>query len=113
MCVTSLSYYPSDVIAGVMPPDEYAQHVNNSVYTNYIAKVNIQTADYVSCVAGVMTSSEQQRRRRDVVEKMYLPFNATTRHYPEYDGYDDPATAWNSKFKISFFIHIFFRTKKV
>lgn len=83
-------------INGVMPPDEFAEHVNNSVYTNYGAKVNIQMADYVSCLAGKLTSPQQSQHRQEVAEKLYILFNETTRHHPEYEGYDHNETAWKN-----------------
>ena len=35
-----------------MPPDEFAQHINNSVYTNAGAMLAINTAKYAGCLAG-------------------------------------------------------------
>ncbi|XP_076437374.1 protein-glucosylgalactosylhydroxylysine glucosidase-like [Babylonia areolata] len=60
-------------INGVMPPDERAEHVNNSIYTNYVAKLNLQMALYLRCVAS----------------KLHMVFSQSGQYHPEYEGYDD------------------------
>ena len=80
-----------------MPPDEYAEHVNNSIYTNYVAKINIELADYVACLAGQQPSLAVSERRQQVARKLYLAFNESSQHHPEYEGYDNVETAWKSE----------------
>ena len=83
-----------------MPPDEYAREVNNSIYTNYIAKVNLLTANYVACLTGQPTNSAASERRRHVADQLYMVFNATDQYHPEYEGYDDPDTAYDRECQI-------------
>ena len=35
-----------------MPPDEHAENVNNSVYTNLIASYSVHFARYAACLIG-------------------------------------------------------------
>lgn len=68
------------VICKVMPPDEDAEVVNNSAYTNTIAKLNLQFAYEV-----LPNASE---RWKTIAENMYIPFDVTNAFHPEYDGYN-------------------------
>lgn len=67
------------VIYDVMPPDEDAEVVNNSAYTNTIAKVNLEFAYEV-----LPNASDSWRT---IAENMYVPFDVTNNYHPEYDGY--------------------------
>ena len=80
-----------------MPPDEYAEHVNNSIYTNYVAKINIELADYLACLAGQQSSKVVSEQRLQVARKLYLVFNESGQYHPEYEGYDNIETAWKSE----------------
>nr|KAG5696162.1 hypothetical protein BaRGS_026521 [Batillaria attramentaria] len=81
-------------INGVMPPDEYAENINNSIYTNYVAKLNLNLGGYAACLAGLQLSETD--RWAEVADKLYLVFNDTTQHHPEYEGYDNIDTAYNN-----------------
>ena len=39
-------------ILGVMPPDEYQENINNSIFTNLVANYAVNTARWISCLAG-------------------------------------------------------------
>ena len=67
------------VIYDVMPPDEDAEVVNNSAYTNTIAKMNLEFAYEV-----LPNASDSWRT---IAENMYVPFDVTNNYHPEYDGY--------------------------
>lgn len=67
------------VICNVMPPDEYAEVVNNSAYTNTIAKLNLEFAYEV-----LPNASDSWKT---IAENMYVPFDVTNNYHPEYDGY--------------------------
>lgn len=67
------------VIYNVMPPDEDAEVVNNSAYTNMIAKMNLEFAYEV-----LPNASDSWKT---IAEHMYVPFDATNNYHPEYDGY--------------------------
>lgn len=67
------------VIYDVMPPDEDAEVVNNSAYTNTIAKMNLEFAYEV-----LPNASESWKT---IAENMYVPIDDTNNYHPEYDGY--------------------------
>lgn len=67
------------VIYNVMPPDEDAEVVNNSAYTNMIAKLNLEFAHEV-----LPNASENWKT---IAQNMYIPFDSTNDYHPEYDGY--------------------------
>lgn len=69
----------SYVIYNVMPPDEDAEVVNNSAYTNTIAKMNLKFAYEV-----LPNASESWKA---IAENMYIPFDVTRNYHPEYEGY--------------------------
>ena len=70
-------------ILRVVPPDENAEVVNNSVYTNAAAKRNLEIAVEARRALG--------RRApffwRYVADRMYLPFDKKNGRYVEFDGY--------------------------
>ena len=68
------------VIYNVMPPDEDAEVVNNSVYTNTIAKINLEFAYEV-----LPNASESWKT---IAQNMYVPFDVTNNYHPEYEGYN-------------------------
>ncbi|EDO39683.1 predicted protein, partial [Nematostella vectensis] len=68
------------VINHVMPPDEYRSNVDNSVYTNVIAKLNLEFA------ASVLQDVPANWSR--IAEKMFIPFDTKRQYHPEYEGYD-------------------------
>lgn len=65
---TSRVQYRSDVgryvINHVMPPDEYHYPVNNSVYTNVVAKLNLEFAIKASCSVVVLGCVVRSYRSR-------------------------------------------------
>ena len=68
---------------GVMPPDEYARHVNNSAYTNIIAQMALQAPQ----IAYKLLNISQTRWQR-FAKNMYIPFNNDEQYHPEYEGYE-------------------------
>ena len=68
------------VIYDVMPPDEYAEVVNNSAYTNTIAKLNLEFAYQV-----LPNASESWKT---IAQNMFIPFDSTNNYHPEYEGYN-------------------------
>ena len=71
-------------ITDVIPPDEYADHVNNSVYTNAAAQISLNVAIMALEIFGKKVPAEY----REVAAKIRIPFDATLRVHPEYDGYN-------------------------
>lgn len=68
------------VIYDVMPPDEDAEVVNNSAYTNTIAKMNLEFAYQV-----LPNASESWKT---IAQNMFIPFDSTNNYHPEYEGYN-------------------------
>ena len=73
-------YWINDVI----PPDEYADHVNNSVYTNAAAQISLNVATMALKAFG----REPPSQYMEVANKIRIPFDTTLRIHPEYDGYN-------------------------
>lgn len=67
------------VINAVMCPDEYHSNVNNSVFTNAVAKRNLEFAFAVVPSAPAIWS--------EIAQRMRIPFNTSLQYHPEYDGY--------------------------
>jgi len=71
------------VINHVMPPDEYHYPVNNSVYTNVVAKMNLLFAKEAADILG----REIPKEWLTIAEKMYIPFDSEKNYHPEFEGY--------------------------
>ena len=71
------------VINDVMPPDEYHYGVNNSVYTNYIAKLNLEQA--------VKTLPSPPKDWSTIAENIFIPFDSVKKFHPEFEGYKEGA----------------------
>jgi hypothetical protein len=58
-------------VIDVLPADEDSQPFkNNSVYTNAIALLSIQLANYVSCI----TNKTIPKKWLDIASNLYFPF---------------------------------------
>jgi trehalose/maltose hydrolase-like predicted phosphorylase len=71
-------------INDVIPPDEYAVGVNNSVYTNYVASVNCDWVAYAGYLLGVPSSQIWGV----ISSGLKLPFSPSLGVHLEYDGYN-------------------------
>ncbi|XP_019132727.2 protein-glucosylgalactosylhydroxylysine glucosidase isoform X1 [Larimichthys crocea] len=84
--VSRVSWNPEDQkyhLLGVMPPDEYYYNVNNSVYTNTVAKFSLQFAVELAALLQHPAPKEWQ----EVAEHLKIPFDQESQYHPEYDGY--------------------------
>ncbi|EDO36561.1 predicted protein [Nematostella vectensis] len=72
------------VIEYVMPPDEYQFPVDNSVYTNVVAKINLEFAVKVCTLLGRYYPKMWVK----IAEQMYIPFDSDRNFHPEFDLYD-------------------------
>ncbi|KAF7659857.1 hypothetical protein LDENG_00292130 [Lucifuga dentata] len=84
--VSRVTWNPQDQkyhIVGVMPPDEYYRDVNNSVYTNVVAKFSLQFAVELADLLKYPAPKEWQ----EVAEHIKIPFDNVSQYHPEYDGY--------------------------
>lgn len=76
------------VINNVMPPDEYHYPVNNSFFTNVVAKINLLFAKEAADILG----KEVPELWSTIAEKMFIPFDSQYNYHPEFDGYK--RTVW-------------------
>jgi len=67
----------------IQGPDEYHYDVNNSTYTNVIAKVNLEFAIFIF----EKFEKEVSERWSEIAAKMYIPFDNEHQYHPEFDGY--------------------------
>lgn len=74
----------SVLCAGVQPPDEYADSVNNSAFTNMIASISLE---FASDVAKVLKLYQKQKLYDYYAQRIYIPFNDSAGFHPEYDGF--------------------------
>ncbi|XP_029378965.1 protein-glucosylgalactosylhydroxylysine glucosidase [Echeneis naucrates] len=84
--VSRVSWSPEDQkyhLIGVMPPDEYYYNVNNSVYTNTVAKFSLQFAVELADILQHPAPKEW----KDVAEHIKIPFDQESQYHPEFDGY--------------------------
>lgn len=75
-------------ILNVVSPDEDADIVNNSAYTNAAARRNIELA----IAAARKTGRPVPPKWVEVAKKMFIPFDAKNKRFFEYDGYKDQVT---------------------
>ncbi|OLS24720.1 MAG: Kojibiose phosphorylase [Candidatus Heimdallarchaeota archaeon LC_3] len=100
------------VINKVIGPDEYHEHVNNSVFTNFMARWNINKAfeyiekmktfypdDWNHLKNKISLENEELRTWKDVVQRLYIPYDEQTGLYEEFEGYfnlEDPILRENN-----------------
>eukprot|EP00761_Pharyngomonas_kirbyi_P003123 gb/GECH01003127.1/.p1 GENE.gb/GECH01003127.1/~~gb/GECH01003127.1/.p1 ORF type:complete len:365 (+),score=73.54 gb/GECH01003127.1/:1-1095(+) len=69
-------------INGVIPPDEYAFQVNNSIYTNAMVQNTLEFA------ASISQDREKAQQWQNVARRLYMPsFSTPSNVHPEYEGY--------------------------
>ena len=67
--------YQTFCILDVMPPDEYMDHVNNSVFTN---------AAVQKALTGTYFISKLPRYEK---YRLYITYDDKKKYHPEYDGF--------------------------
>ncbi len=86
------------VMLGVTGPNEYENNVNNNWYTNYIAvwtlKYTLEAFDKVNNLAGILDKTafrkeEETARWKDIIEKMYFPYDSSRNVFLQQDGFLD------------------------
>ncbi|XP_069117851.1 protein-glucosylgalactosylhydroxylysine glucosidase-like [Argopecten irradians] len=75
-------------IYDVMGPDKSHVPVNNSAYTNSVAKLSLLLPKY----ALSLVNKTADPRFEDAAKKTYVPYNNTGKWHPEYDGYVEGTT---------------------
>ncbi|XP_077998833.1 protein-glucosylgalactosylhydroxylysine glucosidase-like [Glandiceps talaboti] len=78
------------VIKGVMPPDEYHRYVDNSVYTNVVARISLNLPLFAGKLVGQIDKVSSQWI--DIANKLYIPFDETNQYHPEFDGFTPETT---------------------
>ncbi|MGH4120476.1 glycoside hydrolase family 65 protein [Clostridium sp.] len=91
-------------ISSVIGPDEFHEHVNNNVFTNYLAKWNIEKAlyfkDWLKIEDNVMykmlcsklgLNEEDFKIQEIIAEKMYIPKSEDGMIIEQFEGYFDLA----------------------
>ena len=71
------------VINDVMPPDEYQYPVNNSYYTNVLARLNLQLAIRY----GELLQINIPELWKTISENMFIPYDKTLDYHPEFEGF--------------------------
>ncbi|XP_066854850.1 protein-glucosylgalactosylhydroxylysine glucosidase isoform X5 [Anser cygnoides] len=70
-------------IRGVMPPDEYHYQVDNSAYTNALARRSLRFAADIAQDLLIPVPEEWV----ECANKVKVPFDMEKKYHPEYDGY--------------------------
>lgn len=70
-------------IKRVIPPDENADLVDNSAYTNAVARMNLQFADRAARLCG----AQPNPKWAEVAARIYIPFDDRKKRFIPYDGY--------------------------
>ncbi|XP_006813312.1 protein-glucosylgalactosylhydroxylysine glucosidase-like [Saccoglossus kowalevskii] len=73
-------------IYGVMGPDEYHANVNNSVFTNFNAKLSLQLPEYLLTILD--DPKEDADRWREIADKMFIIFDEKHQYHPQFEGFD-------------------------
>ena len=69
-------------VTDVMPPDEPADIVNNSVYTNAIAQLSLAAPQYIFSLL-----NKSETHWKHFADNIYIPFDTANKYHPEYEGY--------------------------
>ena len=65
-----------------MPPDEDCIKVDNSVYTNEVARISLKAPEYIFSLL-----DKKETHWKDYPDNIYMPFDKKHDYHPEYDGY--------------------------
>jgi len=89
-------------ITDVIGPDEYHEHVDNNVFTNKIVQWHLEQAldlllwleananeDYQRLVQQLDISEERLEKWRDIIDRMYIPFDEEKQIHIQFDGFFD------------------------
>ena len=71
-------------ITEVMGPDEYHGTTDNNVYTNIVAAMSVNLANFTSCVA---ECEEVPQEWLDTARKLSLQYDEERDYHPQYEGY--------------------------
>lgn len=74
-------------IDDVIPPDEYVDHVNDSVYTNYVASIALQYAAQAAATLNLTDSDSSFASYQIAANKMLILYDLEKGIHLEYEGY--------------------------
>ena len=87
-------------ISDIVGPDEYHDHVDNNVYTNALARWNLQTAlelvawmkdahptEWRRLNRRLQLKEDEFKRWQEVIDRIYIPFDAKTKLVEQFEGY--------------------------
>jgi len=91
------------VMLGVTGPNEYENNVNNNFHTSYMAvwtlKYTLEAVEFLQKEFPYLyeemiskwkfNTIKETKRWKDIIEKMYFPFDAERNIYLQQDGFDD------------------------
>jgi maltose phosphorylase len=91
------------VMLGVTGPNEYENNVNNNFHTSYMAvwtlKYTLEVVEYIQkefpylyeemIAKWKFNTIKETERWKDIIEKMYFPFDNERNIYLQQDGFDD------------------------
>ena len=81
-----------------MPPDENQEHANNSVFTNMVANLAVNTARWTTCLISGEATSEAQVPDDwlDKMKNLVFLYNAEKEYHEEFEGFDEQFTTGES-----------------
>lgn len=74
-----------------MPPDEWHKKVNNSAFTNAVAKLSLLLPEFVGNVMNI----KPDPKYKAIADKMYIPYDKQLDYHPEFDGYTKSDACFN------------------
>ncbi|XP_067682724.1 protein-glucosylgalactosylhydroxylysine glucosidase-like [Haliotis asinina] len=77
-------------ILGVMGPDEYHYNVNNSVFTNYNARLSLELPAYIRDTYNPNLSETEQGEIEtfsDIAKNMLIMFDEEKQYHPQFEGF--------------------------
>ena len=74
-----------------MGPDEHVEHAHNSIYTNVVANLAVNTARWTSCLADGADQSVSviPEEWLDKMADLVFMFNEEKRYHEEYEGFNE------------------------
>ena len=75
-------------IRQVVGPDELAEIVDNSVYTNAMAQKNLR----IAMAASKLLGKSYPKAWKEIAEKLWIPYDPVNDRYVEHEGYADKPT---------------------
>ncbi len=74
-----------------MPPDEHQEHAHNSIYTNLVANLAVNTARWATCLASgegeAITVIPEEWLYK--MSNLVFLFNEDRRYHEEYEGFNE------------------------